>query len=263
MRVEVLTFSQKDEATAMVAGLKRHGVDVQKINHGTATKSDIVVCWGWRRGQTLVRPGRRVLVMERGYVGNRFKWTSMAWDGLNGRGTVPAVNDGGDRWNKHFASYMWPWRLDGEIVTIMGQVPGDQSIAGVDMDAWYRKAAAACSRFGEVVFRHHPICTERGLREPKLDGVRIVDGSLLDALSKSKCVVTYNSNSGVDAVLAGIPTIVCDHGSMAWEVATQGLESELRRPDRSDWCSRIAWRQWQREEIEAGEPWEYLKEYLK
>lgn len=204
--------------------------------------------------------------MEAGYAGNRgwiskglLEWYSLAWNGLNGRGKAPPVDDGGARWRKYFDGLLKPWKSSGDAVVIMGQVPGDASIEGVNMQRWYADAIEACKRFGlPVYFRPHPVAIERGHTEVPA-GVQSLGGSLADALARARYVITYNSNSGVDAVLAGVPTIACDEGSMAWPVAGHGLDAQPPMPDRAQWAYRLAWRQWKREEIEAGMAWDYLR----
>jgi hypothetical protein len=49
-------------------------------------------------------------------------------------------------------------------------------------------------------------------------GAPILDGELADALSGAAVVVTYNSNTGVDALLAGKSVTAADKGSMIWGV---------------------------------------------
>lgn len=264
MRVEVVARAphQVEAGNALIAGFRCHGIRTTNTAYACGVTEQVVACWGWRIGKLLAVQGRRVLVMERGYVGDRMKWTSLAWDGLNGRGEVPAVDDGGQRWRKHFGGLMKPWRADGSVVVVMGQVPGDASIEGVDIDGWYEKACQAAKRFGlPVMFRPHPVAIQSGHHGGPA-GVTVLRGSLEQALLVARYVVTYNSNSGVDAVLAGVPTVACDVGSMAWKVCGRSLEADPPSPDRSAWCSALAWRQWTHDEIERGEAWDYLRASL-
>ena len=74
-------------------------------------------------------------------------------------------------------------------------------------------------------------------------------------------VVTLNSNSGVDAALAGVPVIAFDEGSMAWPVAGHKPQDAIHppRPDRLRWAAELAWCQWTDREFETGECWEHLR----
>jgi hypothetical protein len=242
-------------ARALASGLRLHGASVV-ITPSIEGETPIAACWGWKIGRRIAAQGRRVLVMELGYVGDRHGFTSLAWDGLNGRGNVPAVEDGGARWRRMFAAdvAVMPWKKTGDCVVIMGQVPDDASIAGVDIESWYAQAIVAARRFGlPVYFRKHPLADHAPA------GVDRLGGPLAMALARAAVVITFNSNAGVDAVLAGVPTIACDAGSMVWSIAGQGLQAAPPRPDRDAWCARIAWRQWTRAEIESGEAWDFLR----
>jgi hypothetical protein len=64
-------------------------------------------------------------------------------------------------------------------------------------------------------------------------------------------VVTFNSNTGVDAALFGRPVIAMDEGSMAWPVAGHQV-TEIVMPDRSAWAARLAWCQWTMDEMRSG-----------
>jgi len=247
----------------MAAGLRRHGITVETFrNLHPNSNADFVLTWGWRTGKAYRARGRQVLVMERGYLGDRFAWTSLGWNGLNGRATWANDSDKtSERFEKHFGHLVKPWRLNGNgYALIVGQVPGDMSLDGIDMGSWYVNAARMMEARGlEVGFRPHPEAEKRGLIVGALAKHRL-KGTLEEALDGAAVVVTMNSNTGVDATLAGVPTIVCDRGAMAWPVAARGLDAKLVTPDRSDWLRSMAWRQFRLEEIESGEAWEHVKQ---
>jgi hypothetical protein len=213
--------------------------------------------WGHRQqaimdGQR--RLGRHYLVMERGYIGDRFTWTSLGFDGLNGRAKFPQIDDGGKRWRQHFEQYLKPWAKPGhKLAVIMGQCRGDSSLVNVDFPHWGLKVAKEAILAGYApVFRPHP-----GDSSLVLPGVMNLGGTLETALERASLVVTYNSNSGVDAVLAGVPSYACDVGSMVWGVSSRNFLPIF--PNRDTWGQRMAYTQWLPEEIEKGEAWEALK----
>lgn len=199
-----------------------------------------MACWGWRTGQKWHRLGFDVLVLERGYIGDRFAWTSLAWNGLNGRGEAPVIDDGGARF-RQYHGHLKEWNAEGDYVLICGQVPGDASLQGVDLNPWYKSKVEEYT--GErIVFRPHPSGASQGAVQELL-GCEKSSGSLEDDLAGAKLVVTYNSNAGVDAMLAGKPATCENEGSMIWGVHPM---------DRQNWANRLAWRQWLIEEIESG-----------
>lgn len=201
---------------------------------------DKVACWGWRRGQKWRRLGFDVLVFERGYIGDRFAWTSLAWNGLNGRGNAPTIDDGGARFATHHEP-LRPWNPHGQYVLICGQVPGDASLQGRDLNPWYQEQADKYADH-DLVFRPHPLGARRGAIQ-ELKGAITSNRSLTEDLEGASLVVTYNSNTGVDSLLAGKPVYCDNEGSMAWGVTPESREQ---------WAHRLAWRQWTLDEISSG-----------
>lgn len=232
-----LSDYQLEHLTAMQRGLDSLGIE---HHSGQVRPGEKVACWGWRTGAKWRQRGHDVLVLERGYIGDRFAWTSLAWNGLNGRGTAPAIDDDGERFRKHHAP-LGEWRTDGEYVLICGQVPGDASLQGRDLNPWYAEQVA--KHKGErIIFRPHPLAARRGGID-RIDGAETSTRTLKDDLRGARKVVTYNSNSGVDAWLAGRYATCENEGSMIY-----GLQLK----NREQWAHRLAWRQWTIDEIADG-----------
>lgn len=241
----------------LAAGMRRHGIDPEFSDTRSVEPCDLAVFWGHRHADQIRQQkaaGKRCLVMERGYFGDRFEFTSLGFDGLNGRADFRNADVPGDRWARHGFDIP-PWKEGGEYVLLMGQVEGDASLAHVDIQQWYRETAEKIRATTDlpIYFRRHPLGQyPRGLGLPALNA------DLRDELAGAACVVTFNSNSGVDAALAGVPVIACDAGSMAWPVA--GHEpGQIERPDRTEWLHRLAYCQWTRDEFESGEAWDHLR----
>lgn len=235
---------QVTHATAMAAGLLRHGLRSTVTHRGANSgPDDTVICWGWREGQQHRERGAQVLVMERGYIGDRFEWTSLAWNGLNNHGEMPVVDDHGERLRRFWPRALKPWNQNGKYTLICGQVPGDMSLRGRDLQPWYEQQA---ERHANCRFRPHPLAHRRApVRAVR--GAPVLDGPLDDALADASLVLTFNSNTGVDAILAGKPTYVEDAGGMAY-----GID----QTNRERWAARLAWRQFSLEEITSGLAWE-------
>lgn len=260
--IKQITFAPSSRSThqlelfaSAAAGLKRFGVE-SIIRPGCAhpgTKA--VACWGWRAGLQFRRHGHDVLVFERAYLGDRFYWTSLAWNGLNARADFCLPEKlTGERFEKNFEP-LKPWKTDGEYIVIMGQVPGDMSLQGYDLAQFYETAAGVLKNIHKkpVYFRPHP----HGKTNFKPD-LQPIEGDLEGVIDRAYAVVTYNSNTGVDAVVRGIPALSMDQGSMAYEVTSHALTDKLVRPDRSEWAARLAHCQWRPEEIANGDFWERL-----
>lgn len=216
--------------------------------------ADLVVMWGVRNRLAIAQQHAacgEVCILERGYLGDRFSMTSVSFGGgLNGRGHFITPIDPGMERFAALGVELAPW-IDrpGGYALIMGQVPGDQSIRGFDIDAWYAETATRLRADGRwpVKFRPHPGMRNHNRVDPRID--RAPD-DLAEALDGAGLVVTWNSNSAVDAVLAGRPTVAMDAGSMAREVAAHGIA--LETPDREAWAARLSWCQWSRDEMRSG-----------
>lgn len=249
---------QRTIAGWMEEGLARHGLRTIIEPFRSKVRTKRVACWGWRKGLALRQSGHDVLVMERAYLGDRFHYTALGWNGLNGRADFRNENVPSDRWERLFRPLMQPWKDGGEYVLLMGQVRGDMSLAGQDLGIWYAETAAKCAKaYGlPVMFRPHPVSVKRNdAKCPR--GASLINGTLEDALAGAAVVVTYNSNSATDAVMAGVPTVTCDPGAMAWAVTGHSI-GEIAKPDREDWGRRLAYCQWSPEEIQSGEAWAHI-----
>lgn len=253
---------QSGHAKALAEGLAVHGIrsSIMRPHLWQRRQVKHVACWGWRIGKALRAMGHEVLVMERGYIGDRFAWTSLGWNGLNGRATFYPRDDE-RRFADNFAPLLQAWKEGGEYVLLIGQVPGDASLGGMDLTRWYQEnARAAHKAYGlPVWFRPHPIAAQRGIKV-QLAGIAHVDrGTLADALAKAAVVVTFNSNTAVESVLAGVPTVTLDMGSMARPVSSTAISGSLWKPDRTVWANRLAWCQWTMDEIKSGAAWEVVR----
>lgn len=238
---------------AVKAGFYRHGIHAETLNIGEWAECSLAVHWGVGNYVDSMRrqreAGARTLVVERGYVGDRFSETSMGFDGLNGHADFrfDNVRDGGARWRALYGLER-PWQPEGygDYILILGQTPGDQSVKGVDLERFYKSAMEYFGGDHIVRFRPHPNV------EPSHEF------TLEEDLAGASLAITYNSNSGVDAVLAGVPTITADPGSMAWDVTTHKFSDKPIRPDRHQWLSRLAYCQWSLAEIADGDAWAHL-----
>lgn len=254
---------------AVIEGFRAHGLNPLIKMPGAPEPCDLAVTWAYKSPAESAS-GRRALIVERGYVGNRFTWTSLGYDGLNGRADFCNANSPGDRWRKLCEAegenyvggrLMQPWRdtrHDGDYVLIMGQVVGDASLRQVRIEDWYRTQFLRLRNRGiRTYFRNHPLNTII----PQIDGLSMLPDTvrLDEALLGAKWVVTYNSNSGVDAVLSGVPVVAMDKGSMVYDIAGRNPDIPPPMLDRTQWSRNIAYCQWTLKEIASGAAWEHLK----
>lgn len=241
---------QVAHAYAMKSGLGRIGVRAEIVSRPyEAAVSPIVACWGWRNGKQLQSAGKQVLVMERGYLGDRFSWTSLGWNGLNRRALMPELDDGGARFRRYHGNLLGDRDGKGDYVLLIGQVPGDAALNGKDLAPWYRDTLHKSEHIYQLPVRFRPHPRARAGAYPK--EIRQHNGELSEAIAGARAVVTYNSNTAVEAVIAGKSAVAMDEGSMAWDVTSHLLGSDYSG-DRMNWAHRLAWKQWQLKEIEDG-----------
>lgn len=251
---------QLDAMTKFSFGLKRHHVSyVIEYQGRQVPGADVAVFWGVRNKKLQSAYDNR-LIMERGYYGDRTRFTSIGWNGLNGRADFRNNGVADDRISKHPA-VVQPWQgFDGECVLLVGQVQGDMSIDGVDITRWYAQMIANLSPVVSlpVVFRPHPLARSTVVLPNGF--LNMSNAKLEDDLHRAAAVFTFNSNTGVDALLAGKPVFSADKGSMVWEVSAHDINDTvlMAEPDRERWLAELAYCQWTSEEIINGDAWSHL-----
>ena len=245
---------------AMHAGILKYG-DKATVVHAYRNKYDASVVWGIRRrwSSYVIMQGKPVIVIERGYLGERKNtWLSVGNGGLNGLANFGNHDVPPDRWERYWADQVKPWKKGGKYALIMGQVPKDSSLYGRCPYQWARSIyPAALEKFKKVFFRPHPEA-----KLPQDLGIPIMEGDLVEALDDAKAVITYSSNSAVDAVMNGIPAITCHRGTMAWDVSSHSFKEPLYKGDRDEWGARIAYAQWHIDEIASGEAWQHIRKTI-
>ena len=92
MRVHIVVSRnaghQIECAEALVRGMRLAGDEGAVFTSEVEARKrepDAMSIWGWRKGHLLRQAGWDVLLMERAFVGDRFKYCSLGWNGLNGR----------------------------------------------------------------------------------------------------------------------------------------------------------------------------------
>ena len=243
---------QVQAAEAMQAGFARHGIDAPICTAQEYEPSDLAVVWSAKNRLimgTQHRRGADVLIMERGYIGDRFKWTSLAFNGLNGRGEFHAEHTPLDR-GLEFCHLVQPWTFGGDYYLIAGQCLGDAALDGVDFLEWVRSLPEEIDG-KPVLFRPHPSGSWLPVPHP------VTRGTLDEDLQNAAGLITWNSNSAVDALLRGVPAVAYDIGSMVYRYVGNKIDKWVR-PDRDKIVARLAACQWTLEEMARGAAWEQL-----
>ena len=258
----ILHSSQKtqvERVRAFVHGLETHGWDADVVQD--YCEADLVCMWGVRRPDLIERAkldGATVCILELGYVGNRREYTSVSFGGgLNGRAQFRGPLSNSCRWKRNFSSYMKEYDTPKNgYALIMGQMEGDVSVQHVDIYQWYTYTAQDLfnSGWADIRFRPHPD-DEQKLPRLISPAVELIGGDLEENLKGAGVVVTFNSNSGVNASLYGRPVLAFDQGSMVYDIAGHSVD-DVKEVDRKRWAHALAWKQWTVQEMSSGQCWE-------
>jgi hypothetical protein len=241
---------QWDAMMALAEGMARYGIDADVTDSYAAGRADFVVWWGDKVPEPLHAKPR--LILEAGfingrsgdYVTDRLRFVSAGWSGLHGRADPGPLDRPPHRWDA-LAEAMMPWRTEGTTTLICGQHPGDATAPRAQK--WWRGAIEyATARGLTVIYRPHP------LMAPDIRPLR-------ESLADAAICVTWSSTCGIQSVIAGVPTIAMDRGSMAWPVASHDFDEKPYLGDRSQWAYNLAYRQWTHAELADGSAWEYMK----
>ena len=161
-----------------------------------------------------------------------------------------------------------PYRTAGRHIVVVGQVPGDSSLRGENINDWLLDTCARLRRLSNrpIVARLHPLARSHevvGMHDRLEElSVEIDDPSrpFSRTLNDAWSVVTYSSGAAVDALIAGVPAIAMGRASFAWEVTDHHLEKAVDPTlyDRRPWLERLAAAHWCIDEIARGEVWQPL-----
>ena len=217
----------------------------------------------WPRGRIFRQQREKnldVIVLETGYV-NRGDGESnhyaAGFNGLNGRADFRNKGIGPERWES-LNVQLKPYSR-GERVILCGQVPWDASVDHHDHKAWLTETAKLLKVITKkpIVFRPHPLAVQA---LPPIKGVEYSTKPLSEDLKDAHAVVTFNSNSGVEALIDGKAVFAFDEGSMVWGLANKNLYDieSPQYPDRKQWARDLAYCQWTPEEMRQGLAWKHL-----
>lgn len=238
---------------AFTKGLERLGYEVI-VESKVIQPGDILVTWNrHRQNQDIAKrfeaQRQPVIVVENAYISPPWgkKWFAMALNHHLGAGAW-YVGDG-ERWEA-FNIELKPWRESGEHVLVLAQRGIGEP--GVAMGGFWprdteRKLKKMTKR--EIVMRRHP-------------GMAPNPTSLEGALAGAHCAVTWASGAGIKALAAGVP-VFYDFPMWIGGEAGKFLDKDLENPRMDDEAReamfrRLAWCQWNVDEVESGEALRWL-----
>lgn len=256
---------------AMYKGVSKYE-DCFLANEYKYQECDVSVNWGIYKKhvpKTIIRKriqnhqrelNKKCVVLEKGYI-HRNRYYSVGYNSQNGWADFNNKNMPRDRWAQ-LNTKIKDYRKNGDHIVLCGQVPWDSAVQHVDYKKWCADIVQKIKQHSDrkIIFRPHPLA--KGAI-PKLEGATFSDKKTIqEDLINCWAVVAFNSNSSVEALLEGIPSFVCDNGSMAFDVSNKDF-SLLENPklyDLTQWSHNLAYTQWTIGEITNGEAWRHLKQ---
>lgn len=234
-----LRNSEKSHANRSLRMLKAKFENAGECHRGhpLPLDADLLIQWGFKPTVCLmdaVKRGIPYMIVDLGYFNERTSRFSISFNGFHGT----AFRDPGAVARPvRQRPELKPWRTGGERVLVIGQMPGDQSLRGQDIDAWMGRAASqAAEAYGLPVHkRPHPKMLNPW--EPKPEPLR-------EALEDAAVVITWTSTCAIESICEGVPTIVQHPSSVAYPVAGHDIGTEIPVTAREDWLHELSWREW-------------------
>jgi hypothetical protein len=187
-----------------------------------------------------------------------------------------------DRWlqiQKEQNIEIKPWKKNGDYILLLLQNPKDTSLNDLcrytnDYENWIRHTIMEISKYSaeDIMIRVHPRFPLKYLRTllklpvrntilfSKNVGQEFNKSSSKDLykdLDHARVAISYSSNSLVETVCEGVPTITLSETSHAWPVSFHSLhvlENEVMPEiNRTQWLYNTAYTQWKMSEINTGE----------
>jgi hypothetical protein len=240
MRFAVYARNGHPVARSFSTGLRSAGAraaDRSLSDYGDGCREDFdaVAIFGLRgKGRRILdeytKAGIPAFVVDYGYV-NRVHgiatWETGHWQvSLGGLSRMVPFDCPSDRFDALGVKIQPPRGGSGPTI-LAAQLPGDAAHPFETEDQL--RAWIATVPHDEV--RWHP-------------AMSIYDNEPLDAaLARAGCIVTWNSNIGHDALLAGVP--VAAHGAAPY--------ADVSMADRALYFARVAYAQWTPQEMQSGE----------
>jgi hypothetical protein len=217
--------------------------------------------------------GLPVVVLEVGGLFRGRTWR-VGINGVNRQGLVSPDMMPADRYLQ-MNIQMTPWKGNGEHIIIATQRQNSQQWSGMPSTAvWVKSTVEQIRQHTQrpILVRWHPrerldidyLGPSVRIQHP----VRLADTydsyDFRENLRDAWAVVNWNSNPGIEAVLAGVPAFV-GPDSLAAPVGNLDISQieKPRMPERQQWINDLCYTEWTLEEIAEGLPLSRMNRALK
>ena len=241
-------------------------LDYKFMKYGVHTNTDIAILWGIHcifKDDTKFRKkmidinsqkGKRAVVIEVGFL-NREKYYSIGYNSIVGFGDYPQFEYDSKRFDK-LGIECTPFtgiNKDG-IILLCGQIPWDTQLQHIKYKEWLIDIVKEIRKYTKrkIVYRPHP--KQKSGHPMAINKLKDCENSknknIKDDFKNAYCVIALNSNSLLDAMIAGIPFYSFDKGSMVNDIANHDIstiETDIKFPSdeiRMQKLYEISYKQW-------------------
>jgi len=233
------------------------------------------------------RMGKRLLLADSNLFlykdkTNPWHYLRYSFDGVfPNTGTYCDTNIDPMRWQKlakNSGLQLHDYRTKGNHILLCLQRNGGWSMGDYNVVDWTASTIKEIRKYSdrEIVIRAHPgDRSSRNYLSPAnlmqkinmADNIRLSreGADLTDDLKRCWAVVNHNSSPAVGAAIEGYPVFVTDPiKSQCGEIASTDLATieNPYLPDRQKWVERLAMFHWNFEEIQNGECWHHMRNYV-
>jgi hypothetical protein len=263
-------------------GLQKCGVKTQKVwaHDYRDVFSDIAIFYGFdgSRDSNITKAfhdykkaGKKAIYIDLGYFTDRVRDGRYGYHRFSINDRHPTAyfqnkKHKGDRFRTTGRKVM-PWRHPGRNIVVCGMSEKCAVFEGFKFEQWERAAIEQIKSVTDrpIVYRPKP----RRSTEPQYPPIKGVEfsnpaqKSLKDELENAWAVVSHHSNSGIDALLAGVPCFSDEGVSLALGLSDLREIENPRNPtdeERKQFAADVAYCQFNRAEMRDGTFWRHFKD---
>ena len=260
------------------------GEDYVVCTNDKRPEVDVVVIWsvllnmyGRKPIYDYYKDKAKIIVIEVGGLIRNQTWR-IAIGGINAKADFgnQDVDHVDDSRVKKLGLRLKPWREmgGGGPIIICLQNTKSEAWTGGPIEVWLRDTLehVRSQSHRPIIVRQHPrhksniklLLTK--YPNVKEDIPNFVSGDIVDfdkRLATAYCVINYNSNPAIEAIMSGVPVLVHE-SSLCYEVGNP-LDADLsllRHYDRQHWLNKLSYCEWFVDEIRLGIPWKRLRKRL-
>lgn len=266
---EAQSLRSRQIASAMAEGATRAGIAAELVQDWAPRPGvDVGLAYGWGHPETF----RQYRDGGRHFVHIDLGWWQRKPDGrpldgyhkvvVDARNPAPDIISGGAARFQGLGIKIAPWRESGRHIVLAGMSEKSAGTWGFRALEWEQLTIDLLRKLTSRPIIYRPKPSWPGARP--IQGVGFSGGAepIEKALDGAHALVAFNSNTAVDALLAGVPISVSTGPCLKLSTALAEIEHPRRPEGREALMEAIAWQQWSIEEMRIGACWDWLRGQL-